>query len=80
MSSLPAAASITALHVSKSPAEPSVLLVLNVTNFQLPRDGFVIVYMIKPPAAISGAADGDEGLDPLSRTFIDAVTYPGKLC
>jgi hypothetical protein len=102
MSSSPASVSIVSLEIIQASSLPrsslaalessAAFLTLNITNFDLPRDGFIIVYMIRtPPASTSHATSHDGGdvdvgdddddagraSDPGLPTHVDAVTYAG---
>jgi hypothetical protein len=103
MSSSPASVAIASLKIKKTSSLPpsssaaevssSAILTLNISNFDLPRDGFVIVYMIHTPSAsilnaflhdmgdvhVNDGDDDDAGKasDPGLPTHVDAVTYPG---
>ncbi len=96
MSSSPATVDITSLKVVKSASSSeaaqstAAILTLNISHFDPPRDGFVIIYIVRTPSRSSSIAssgmhgsDGDNDDDETpndsgSSAFIDAVTYPGK--
>jgi hypothetical protein len=76
MSAAPAAVSITSLRIEKSPSDAaaaSAVLTINVSNFRLPLDGFVVIYCVRAPSAL----DDDSAAYGRPHEFIDAVTYPG---
>jgi hypothetical protein len=66
---------------SASSSGATALLTLNVSNFQLPEDGFVIIYAVQPRSTshshAQGGTDDDIAASAGSSQFIDAVTYPG---
>ncbi len=82
MSSAPAAVSITSLNTvqtsSQSQSATSVILTLNVTNFRLPQDGFIVVYAVHP-STVPRAHDDDSAASNGLQQFVDAVTYPGDM-
>ena len=96
MSSSPATVDIASLKVVKisSSSEASqstaAIITLNISHFDPPRDGFVIIYIVRAPSRRSSisssglhGSDGDDDdeeapNDSGSPAFIDAVTYPGE--
>jgi hypothetical protein len=96
MSSSPATVVITSLKVvqpsfsSEAAHSTAAILTLNISHFDPPRDGFVIIYIVRAPSRSSSISssgmhvnDGDDDDDETpndagSPAFIDAVTYPGE--
>lgn len=85
MSSAPASVKISSLEILKPNSRheeaddsTAVILTLSITNFDVPRDGFVIVYLVRTADA-AASADDEPSSDTAPPTFVDAVTYPGSV-
>ena len=86
MSSSPASVAISSLEIVKPHSRHQranndstlAILTLRITNFGMPRDGFVIVYLVRA-LDTAASADDEPSSDTAPPTFVDAVTYPGTV-